>query len=292
LLATQKMCLMCIFPCTSYNTGDHKSIIYTFHLVWRIGRLRSLRIMVVLRIAGRRVECQMAAFDMTGTLIDVKARTSSRARLRAETLAELAGEEAVRHWAKLSGVDTGTWDVDDDGPLARAPRREDLIVGATALYLAGNGWQEAKELAERAYDEADRRLPAYYKPTLFEGAEEALRRLKDSGLKLAIATNDRRADAEESFRAAGVLPLFDAVVGADEVENPKPSPDMIHLACERCGSEPLDTLYFGDQPTDILAGRAAGARAVVAVCYSTEPTPEMSRLADIVVVNFGEIEVL
>ena len=248
--------------------------------------------MVVLRIAGRQFECEMAAFDMTGTLMDVKARTSSRARLRAQTLAELAGEEAVRHWAKLSGVDTGTWDVDDDGPLAKAPRREDLIVGATALYLAGHGWQEAKELAKKAYDEADRQLPSFYRPTLFEGAEDALRRLKEAGLKLAIATNDRRADAETSFRVAGVLPLFDAVVGADEVENPKPSPEMIQLVCERCSTEPGNAIYFGDQPTDILAGRAAGVKAVVAVCYGSEPTPEISELADIVIASFGEIEVL
>jgi phosphoglycolate phosphatase len=248
--------------------------------------------MDVLRIAGRRVECEMAAFDMTGTLMDVKARTSSRARMRAKTLEELAGEEAVGHWARLSGVDTETWEVDGDGPLAKAPRREDLIVGATALYLTGYGWQEAKELVVKVYDEADRKLPAFYKPSLFNGAEDALKRLKEAGLKLSIATNDRRTDAEESFRVAGVLHLFDAVVGADEVKNPKPSPEMIQLACERCGSEPENTLYFGDQPTDMLAGRAAGVKAVIAVCYGSEPSPEISGLADVVVSSFDEIEAL
>jgi len=248
--------------------------------------------MVELVIAGRRVECEMAAFDMTGTLMDVKARTSSRAKMRAQTLEELAGEEAMGHWARLSGVDTETWEVDEDGPLAKAPRREDLIVGATALYLAGHGWQEAKELAVKAYDEADRKLPDFYMPTLFDGAEDALRRLKEAGLKLAIATNDRRGDAEESFRVAGALHLFDAVVGADEVESPKPSPDMIQLACERCGSKPGSTLYFGDQPTDMRAGRAAGVKAVIAVCYGSEPSPEISGLADVVVSSFDEIEVI
>ena len=247
---------------------------------------------VVLRIAKVEIECELAAFDMTGTLLDVKARTSARARMRAKSLMELAGEEAVEHWARLSGVDMGTWDVDVDGPLSKAPRREDLVVGATALYLAGHRWQEARELAKRAYDEADRRLPGFYSPTLFEGAEEALRQLKGAGLKLAIATNDRRADAEESFRVAGVLPLFDAVVGADDVEEPKPAPDMIHLACERCGVEPGDSLYFGDQPTDMLAGRAAGVKALVAICYGSEPTPELSELADFVIASYGEIDVV
>ncbi len=67
---------------------------------------------------------------------------------------------------------------------------------------------------------------------------------------------------------------------------------MIQLACERCSTEPGNAIYFGDQPTDMLAGRVAGVKAVVAVCYGSEPTPEISELADVVIASFEEIEVL
>jgi len=237
------------------------------------------------------VDCQLAIFDMTGTLVDVHERTRSRAKLRAKALGNLAGEEATSHWAELSGVNTETWEVDPDGPLAKAPRREDLIVGASALYLAGFAWQEAKELAKRAYDEADRLLPDHYRPTLFDGAGEALTALKEAGVRLAIATNDRRVDAEATFRVAGALHLFDAFVGADEVEEPKPSPEMILVASDRCGLDPGVALYFGDQPTDMLAGREAGVRGNVAVSIGSPPSPEMAGLSDFVLEYYRKLSI-
>lgn len=242
--------------------------------------------------SGEQLECELAIFDMTGTLIDVRPRLRARARSRAQALARLVGEEAVVGWAKLSGVDLRTWDVDEDGPLAKAPRREDLIVGASAIYLTGRRWEEAKELAKKAYDEADEGLAASYRPALFKGVEDALKGLKTAGVRLAIATNDRRADAEETMRAIGVLDLFDAVVGADDVESPKPSPDMVLLACERCGCPPSRAVCFGDSTTDMMAGRAAGVRAVIAIIDKAGPSPELQSQADFVIESVGSLEII
>ncbi len=242
--------------------------------------------------SGEQLECELVIFDMTGTLIDVRPRLRARARSRAQALARLVGDEAVVSWARLSGVDLRTWDTDEDGPLAKAPRREDLIVGASAIYLAGRRWEEAKELAKKAYDEADKRLPSSYRPALFDGVEDSLRRLKTAGIRLAIATNDRRADAEETMRAIGVLDLFDAVVGADEVESPKPSPDMVLLACERCGCPPSKAICIGDLATDMKAGRAAGVRAVIAINNKPGPSPELRSQADFIIESVGSLRII
>ncbi len=66
----------------------------------------------------------------------------------------------------------------------------------------------------------------------------------------------------ESVNLKGV---FETIIGADEVENGKPAPDMILLACERCGFLPGEAVYVGDMPIDMEAGRAAGVDAVIAV---------------------------
>jgi phosphoglycolate phosphatase len=248
--------------------------------------------MPLLDLAGKKIECELVIFDMTGTLIDVKSRLRARARSRARALTRLVGEEAVANWARLSGVNLGTWDADEDGPLAKAPRREDLIVAASAIYQTGRKWEEAKELAKEAYDEADESLASYYKPALFDGVEDTLRRLRAAGLKLAIATNDRRADAEETMRTTGGLELFDVVVGADDVENPKPSPDMITMACEMCGTPSPRAVCVGDLPMDMKAGRAAGVKAVVAVCKSPEPSPELTQLADFIVESVSDLQAI
>ncbi|UCD45349.1 MAG: HAD family hydrolase [Candidatus Bathyarchaeota archaeon] len=241
-------------------------------------------------VSGSVFECDLIVFDMTGTLVDSKARQRARAKSRAQAITGLVGEEATSHWAQLSGVSLTTWDVDESGPLARAPRREDLIVGATALYLAGLRWEEAKQIAAKAYDEADNSLVYEYKPSLFDGVEETITRLKSGGVKLAIATNDRRADAEETMASIGVLDLFDAVVGADDVDDPKPSPEMLLLACERCITMPSRAVCVGDLPSDMVAGRSAGMKAVVAVRSSLDPSSELVEQADFVIESVSQIE--
>ncbi len=66
-------------------------------------------------------------------------------------------------------------------------------------------------------------------------------------------------------RALGIEGLFDAIVGAEDVKQEKPAPDMILLACKRVGVTPDEAVYVGDLPEDVEAGRGAGVKVVVAV---------------------------
>jgi phosphoglycolate phosphatase-like HAD superfamily hydrolase len=56
--------------------------------------------------------------------------------------------------------------------------------------------------------------------------------------------------------------LFDVIVGGDETERQKPSPEPLLLALDRLGAEPADAAYVGDSPFDMQAARAAGLYAV------------------------------
>ena len=78
--------------------------------------------------------------------------------------------------------------------------------------------------------------------------------------------------------------LFSVIVGADTVERSKPAPDMIILACEKAGVLAEDTVYVGDQPTDIRAAEAAVTLAGVAVRNQIVGASEnTSSVADFVV---------
>lgn len=246
--------------------------------------------MSALTLAGNKIECKLVIFDLSGTLVNTKPRFQSLARARAQTLGKITGEKVVERWAEASGVTLGSWEYDEEGPLARASRREDITVAATALYASGRGWREAKELAEHAYAEADELLAQTYTPALFDEVEDALKRLRRSGLALAVATNDRRNVAEEALEATGVRDLFRAVVGADEVENQKPSPEMILLACERCGISSHEAVCVGDHPDDMKAGERAGAKVLVAVSPGSKPSPELVELADIYVESVSDFQ--
>jgi len=240
--------------------------------------------------AGKRIECRLLIFDLTDTLIDSSPRFLELAKSRIKALSETVGEYAAENWARLSGVDTKDWTIDPQGPLHRAPRREDLIVASTAIYRQGLTWEEAKQLARKSYDDADHNLDEKYIPAVFESIDDALTSLREKGLMLAVATNDRREVAEKLLRSTGIHALFRTIVGADEVDRVKPAPDMILVACSRVGVDPMDAVFFGDSPIDMAAGKSAGVKSVIAVSPAIEPSRELLDSADVYVKSVSDIK--
>jgi len=88
-------------------------------------------------IGEQEVLCNLVLFDLDGTLLDDKVRYAYMARARFEVISKMVGREAAVKWAALSGVDIRDFSVDRYGPLARAPRKEDIVVAACALFLTG-----------------------------------------------------------------------------------------------------------------------------------------------------------
>jgi phosphoglycolate phosphatase len=242
-------------------------------------------------IGGEEVSCELVLFDLDGTLLDDDVRYGGLARARFEAFSGMAGREAAERWAELSGVDVTDFSVDKGGPLAKAPRSEDIVVGATALFLSGVRWFRAMEEAAELYGVADRLVEAKYRPILFEGVEAALRELRGAGLGLGIATNGSGVAARGIMASLGLEGLFDVIVGADDVDRGKPAPDMILLACGRAGVEPGVSVYVGDAPADMMAGtgRAAGCGALVAV--NNVGDEELTGLADVVVGSVADFRV-
>jgi beta-phosphoglucomutase-like phosphatase (HAD superfamily) len=107
--------------------------------------------MPTLSINGNTIECNLAIFDMDGTIIDVKDRIEMMAKVRSEIMEKTIGDCATELWAKVSGIDLKTGRVRYSFALLNAPRREDLIVAATVIAINGEGWMEAKKIAEQIY---------------------------------------------------------------------------------------------------------------------------------------------
>ena len=222
-------------------------------------------IMPTLIIDGETIECNLTIFDMDGTLIDVNHRFESLARVRKQVMKKMVGDYSTELWAKASGINPITGRVELEGALAIATRSEDLMVAATSIAISGESWNEAKRISEKIYSEADKIMASTYKPVLLPGIRDLLTRLKDAGFILAIATNAPNVSAEDAIESVNLTGVFKTIIGADDVVNSKPSPDMILLACERCGCIPDEAVYVGDKPTDMEAGRRAGVLAVIAV---------------------------
>jgi mannitol-1-/sugar-/sorbitol-6-phosphatase len=92
-----------------------------------------------------------------------------------------------------------------------------------------------------------------------EGAAELLKMLPPG--TWAVATSGPRAGAVDRLRRAG-LPIPAVLVGAEDVVQGKPSPDVYLEAARRLGVAPADCVVVEDAPAGVEAGRAAGMRVI------------------------------
>jgi phosphoglycolate phosphatase len=211
---------------------------------------------------GNKYEAELILFDVDGTLVDDTHRYSSLGKARYNAFKQQASEKAAKEWAKLAGVNPTNWSIDPLGPISKAPRRDDLAIAAGALYFDGYHWYDARALAEKIYERADEEQKKSFKPKLYEGTMEKLLELKKSGFKLGVATNGVTKITKEMLEGLCLGDIFSVVVGADLVEHSKPAPNMILLACEKTGTNPKNSVYVGDQYTDMTAANEAGALSV------------------------------
>ncbi|HHY98413.1 MAG TPA: HAD-IA family hydrolase [Firmicutes bacterium] len=125
---------------------------------------------------------------------------------------------------------------------------------------------------------------------VFPGVPEALRRLREAGLKCAIASNKPRYSSINLLDALDIRYHFSVIVGADCVPAPKPDPAMILQALSDLGGTPEDTIYVGDSVVDILAGRDAGLEVFILLNGERDSTySDKLRGATMILPEIGEL---
>ena len=93
----------------------------------------------------------------------------------------------------------------------------------------------------------------------FSGALDMLKVLHRKGYKLGIVSSKKKETIMLGLDLYGMAKYFDIIVGADEVSNPKPSPEGILYAIETLKPQ-ANVLYVGDNPNDIKAGKNANVK--------------------------------
>lgn len=89
---------------------------------------------------------------------------------------------------------------------------------------------------------------------------------------LAVASSGNREDVIESLKSNGIFELFDAVVTAEDVDNPKPAPDIYLKAASLINCDPTKCRGFEDGEIGMRALVAAGMEAVFVQALDGYPT--------------------
>ncbi|MCF0244560.1 MAG: HAD-IIIA family hydrolase [Bacteroidaceae bacterium] len=176
-------------------------------------------------------------FDLDGTLLD--------------TLRDLAN--AVNHALKKNGMPERSID--------------------EVRQFVGNGVRKLMEravpdgIADDAFDAVFRDFRTYYsehsldytKP--YEGIADALRTLKQSGLRMAIVSN-KMEEATEALRQHFFADTIETAIGDAPERRRKPAPDGVFEAMRRLGVTADECVYVGDSDVDYLTARNAAVPCI------------------------------
>jgi AHBA synthesis associated protein len=113
---------------------------------------------------------------------------------------------------------------------------------------------------------------------VYDGVREMLRELRLAQLRLAVATGKSGPRARSLLAVLELLEMFDAVIGGDEVDHPKPAPDIVLEVLRRLAAPADAAIMIGDAPSDLRSARAAGVRAVAAL-WGEAPEADLLREA-------------
>jgi beta-phosphoglucomutase-like phosphatase (HAD superfamily) len=95
------------------------------------------------------------------------------------------------------------------------------------------------------------------------GALTLLQQLRARGVPCAVASSTNVHEVRRRLAQVGVLALFQAIAGGDEVARSKPDPAVYLLAAERLGVAPECCLGFEDSDHGARAAHAAGLAVVM-----------------------------
>jgi HAD superfamily hydrolase (TIGR01509 family) len=145
-----------------------------------------------------------------------------------------------------------------------------------------------KDQVDKFGDELERlRLEIFVRDYLpqvrpFPKVRELFERLRQNGVRIALATSSKEVELQTHLRNLDVEDLIEYSTSADDAEHSKPDPDIFQAALARLDDVMSDeALVVGDTPYDVIAAAKAGMKtiAVLSGGFSEETLVDSGAIA-------------
>jgi phosphoglycolate phosphatase-like HAD superfamily hydrolase len=182
-----------------------------------------------------------AIFDLDGTLLD------------SVDLHALAWQEALLKFGH---------DVSFDQVRGQIGKGGDKLI---PVFLSPDEQRDhGKELEEWRGDRFKTEYLSLIRP--FSAVPELLQRVRDAGLRIAVASSAKKDEVAKYLDIAGIADLVDLKTSSDDVEESKPAPDLFEVVLKKLKLEGADAVAIGDTPYDAEAAGKAGIATIGVLC--------------------------
>jgi HAD superfamily hydrolase (TIGR01509 family) len=119
----------------------------------------------------------------------------------------------------------------------------------------------------------------------FPGVMPLLKRLRDHGYRLALASSGDRVKVAFGMQALKLDGSFEAIVSGDDVTCSKPDPEIYLTAALRLGVAPVECVAIEDAPAGVEAAKRAG---MCCIAVTNSVTREQLQRADLIVASLAD----
>ncbi len=229
---------------------------------------------------------EMVVFDKDGTLIDVHHYWCSMIEFRADFFISsvdlLEKEKLYNELIENMGIDLKTKKMKPEGPVGIKPRGFIIDVALSTMKKYDNTY--TKEMVEEIFIKVDE----YSKTKLdvivkaLPDVKRLLEDLKNANVRITIATTDLSQRAVLAMKSLHLDKYFVDIVGADLVENAKPSSDLIEYILNKSKLSRDDIVVVGDSMADLGMAKNAQCRflGVKSGLYTDEFITRSENLVD------------
>jgi len=160
-------------------------------------------------------------------------------------------------WKRLADEQGIPFNRVDNEALRGVSRRESLN-----LMLNGRQIPESQAQAwmERKNDYYREMLSQITPADVLPGALPLLRELRQSGIKIAIASASK--NARDVLNSLGLIDSIDVLCDGYSVSEPKPAPDLFLFAAQQLGLPPSVCVVVEDAEAGVEAALSAGMRCI------------------------------
>lgn len=144
--------------------------------------------------------------------------------------------------------------------------RRTMGMSKITVFRALLGDEERAQAANAAFERAYADEVSAGRVVPIEGAEGALRALRDAGIRVALTTGFADATRRLIVETLGWAPLVDLSLSPGDGLRGRPAPDMVLAALMRLEIDDVrEVAVCGDTANDLLSGTRAGASVVAGV---------------------------
>jgi HAD superfamily hydrolase (TIGR01509 family) len=182
-----------------------------------------------------------AIFDMDGTLLD------------SVDLHALAWQEALLKFGHDVGFEQA---------------RSQIGKGGDKLLPVFLSADEQRDHGKELEEWRSNRFKVEYLPLVrpFSAVPDLLRRVRDSGVQIAVASSAKMDELDKYLDIAGIADLVDLTTSSDDVEESKPAPDIFETVLKKLEIDGSEAVAIGDTPCDAEAAGKAKIATIGVLC--------------------------